>query len=67
LHAIEAVVRQLLIGDIEIKRASGYFLANLCQQIEFHDDLFKAGAIEAIVSLAQMEDIECQVYFPGTF
>merc|ERR1711959_68697 len=54
--------KQLLVGDIEIKRAAGYFVATLCQQIEFHDDLARAGCLEAVISLSVMEDIECQEY-----
>ena len=31
--AIRPVVRQCISGDIEIKRAAGYFLANICEQV----------------------------------
>merc|ERR1711988_962540 len=62
LSAVEAVIKQMLVGDIEVKRASGYFVATLCQQVEFHDDLARAGVLEAVISLSVMEDIECQEY-----
>lgn len=62
MGAIPPIVRQLNIGNVEIKRAAGYFFATMCEQVEYHPDLATEGALEAIVSLAKMEDIECQEY-----
>jgi hypothetical protein len=33
MHGIAIVVKQANVGDIEIKRAAGYFLATICQQV----------------------------------
>lgn len=47
---------------IDIKRAIGYFFAGLCEQVEYHDLLYQQGAFQVIISLASLEDIECQEY-----
>lgn len=47
---------------IDIKRAVGYFLAGICEQMAFHDTLYHQDAFEVIISLATLEDIECQEY-----
>jgi hypothetical protein len=31
-------------GDLEIKRAAGYFLATICEQVEFHRDALSEGS-----------------------
>ena len=36
--------------------------AALCEMIEFHADLAKEKALEAIIELSALEDIECQEY-----
>ena len=48
--------------DIEIKRNCAYFLALLCEGMEFHDAIAREGGIEVIIELASLEDIECQEY-----
>lgn len=62
LGAVVAVVTQGGLGDIEVKRATGYFLALIAETAEFHQDLDREGGVEAIIQLASMEDIECQEY-----
>merc|ERR1712070_660390 len=47
---------------MEVRRAAGYFLARLCENVEFHSELSKEGALEMVVSMASLEDIECQEY-----
>jgi hypothetical protein len=61
-HGIQTVVRHIMIGDMEMKRAGAYCIATVCEQIEFHGDLDREGALQAIISLALLEDIECQEY-----
>ena len=53
LNGIPPVVKQLNVGNVEVKRAAGYFLATICEDVEFHADLFKEGAFQAIVSLVR--------------
>lgn len=62
LGTIGTVVKHLYLGNIEIKRAAGYFLATVCERIEFHGDLAEQGALDAAIMLASLEDIECQEY-----
>merc|ERR1712070_253454 len=47
---------------MEVRRAAGYFLARLAENVEFHGELRKEGSLEVIVSMASLEDIECQEY-----
>ena len=62
LGAVGSVVRHVYNGNLEIKRAAGYFLATITERMEFHANLTMEGALEAIVYLAEMEDVECQEY-----
>ena len=45
-----------------MRRAAGYFLARLAENVEFHTELSKEGALDMVVSMASLEDIECQEY-----
>lgn len=47
------------MGNVEVKRAAGYFLATICEEVEFHHDLYKEGAFEGVVALANMEVRGC--------
>lgn len=62
MGAISSVVRHVYNGHFEVKRAAGYFLATISEQMEFHANLTAELALEAIVYLAEMEDVECQEY-----
>ena len=48
--------KQLNVGNVEVKRAAGYFLATICEDVEFHSDLYKEGAFQAIVALVCLLD-----------
>ena len=50
---IHHIVNQLNVGNVEVKRAAGYFLATICEEVEFHGDLYKEGAFQAIVALVR--------------
>ena len=62
LGCIQAAVKTIQSGTIEIKRAAGYFLALLAEQTEYHKEQEHAGVMEAIVSIASTPDNECQEY-----
>jgi hypothetical protein len=62
LNGISSIVRQCHVGDMEMKRAVGYCLATISEQIEFHNDLEREGALPVIITLATLEDIETQEY-----
>ena len=62
LGSVLAVVTQMGVGDIEVKRACGYYICTLAEQIEYHNDLAREGALESLVALAKQEDGECQEY-----
>jgi hypothetical protein len=62
LNAISAAVKEVYLGNVEIKRAAAYFLSTCSERTEFHQDMNDQGALEAVVSLAVMEDVECQEY-----
>jgi hypothetical protein len=62
LGAIRGCVNRVSTGDIEMKRSASYFLANITEQNEFHRELEKEFAFQAIIELAVCEDIECQEY-----
>ena len=40
LGGVRAVIAKIGDADIEMKRASAYFLANICEQIEFHPGIY---------------------------
>ena len=44
------------------KQKSGWFLALLAEQSEFHKELKNRGALEAIINIASTADCECQEY-----
>lgn len=47
---------------IDVKRAFGYFFAGLSEHAEYHDIMFHCNVFKVIISLATLEDIECQEY-----
>ena len=53
VHSFITIVKQLNVGNVEVKRAAGYFLATICEEVEFHGDLYKEGAFQAIVALVR--------------
>ncbi|CAM9457437.1 unnamed protein product, partial [Heterosigma akashiwo] len=61
LGAVAAVVGQVGLGDIEVKRR-GVLPGPGSETMEFHEDLAKEGGLEAVVQLAALEDVECQEY-----
>jgi hypothetical protein len=62
LSGISSIIRQYYHGDIEMKRAIGYCLATISEQIEYHNDIEREGALNVIIALASLEDIESQEY-----
>jgi hypothetical protein len=62
LGGLPLVVQHLQLGDMEVKRAAGYTLATIAEQVEFHGDIESAGGLPALISLALLEDIEAQEY-----
>lgn len=47
---------------VDIRRSVGYLMASICEHVEYHAVLFQQKAVELIISLASLEDIECQEY-----
>ena len=62
LGCIEAVTEAVSKCNIEGKRASGYFFTLLAELSQYHDRLHRANAMEQIIHLANLVDIECQIY-----
>ena len=44
-----------------LRRSAAYFLARLSQNVELHDTLIAAGALDACMRIATETDLECQV------
>lgn len=61
-ECIEAVLRVISSNSIEVKRACGYFFSVLAEDVETHTNLQVAGALEEIIKLASLVDLECQDY-----
>ncbi len=59
---IDIVTRITVSASIEIKRACGYIFSLLVENREYHEHLNKAGALQEIVNLAALVDLECQLY-----
>merc|ERR1711991_178771 len=62
IGVIGAAVKCQAVGNIEVKRACGYLFASVSEINEFHGDMDKENAFQSIITLAEMEDIECQEY-----
>eukprot|EP00558_Chaetoceros_sp_UNC1202_P005375 CAMPEP_0197238714 /NCGR_PEP_ID=MMETSP1429-20130617/5240_1 /TAXON_ID=49237 /ORGANISM="Chaetoceros sp., Strain UNC1202" /LENGTH=495 /DNA_ID=CAMNT_0042697959 /DNA_START=188 /DNA_END=1675 /DNA_ORIENTATION=- len=59
---IQAVTDIMSSASIEVKRACGYLFSVLAEHVSYHQELSNSGAMEQIVNLAGLVDMECQIY-----
>lgn len=59
---IKAVVKITPSASIEVKRACGYFFSVLSECVELHEVMASCNALECVVQLSSLVDLECQLY-----
>jgi len=62
LGCMDAIVKILPSASIKTKRACGYVFSVLAEYREHHADLSDSGALQSVVDLAGLVDLECQLY-----
>lgn len=62
MDCIESVTKVTISNSIEIKRACGYVFSILAEYKDNHETIRAAGGLKAIVNLASLVDLECQLY-----
>lgn len=59
---IRSMTKIFSFASIEIKRACGYVFSILVEREQYHEDMKNAGALQKIVNLSALVDVECQLY-----
>jgi len=62
LGCIKAITNTMPSASIEVKRACGYLFSVLAESVDYHKEIADSGALEYIVHLAGLVDLECQLY-----